>query len=119
MGYARFKIKLLKIKFGNRVVFAKAEFTNLNYSTNKIRESGIIVHSTVECLRKRNRVFAKAEFTNPIPQKYVGPRNIVEFHKMKVTNSTIFKNIVERLHKSFRFLRKCLLTHLPMKLPIS
>ena len=42
-------------------------------------------------------VFAKAEFTNPIPQKNTfGPRHIVGFHN---TNSTIFSNFVERLHK--------------------
>ena len=32
-------------------------------------------------------------------KKFVGPRNIVGFHKIKVTNSTIFSNFVERLHK--------------------
>ena len=48
--------------------------------------------STLECLRKRN---SQIRFH----KKYVRPRNIVEFHKIKVTNSTILSNSVERLHK--------------------
>ena len=48
---------------------------------------------TVECLRKRN---SQIRFR----KKFVGPKNIVGFHKINVTNSTIFSNFVERFHKS-------------------
>ena len=42
-------------------------------------------NTRVECLRKRN---SQIRFH----KKYVGPRNIVEFHKMKVTNSTNYSH---------------------------
>ena len=46
----------------------------------------------VECLRKRN---SQIRFH----KNFVGPKNIVGFHKIKVTNPTTFSNFVERLHK--------------------
>ena len=48
--------------------------------------------SPIECLRKRN---SQIRFH----KKYIGRRNTVEFHKIKVTNSTLFSNFVERLHE--------------------
>ena len=48
----------------------------------------------IDCLRKRN---AQIRFH----KKYVWTRNIVKFHIIKVTNSTIFSNFVERLQKLF------------------
>ena len=50
------------------------------------------IELVIECLRKRDSQI-------PIHKKCVGQRNIVDFHKIKVTNSTIFSNFVERFHK--------------------